>query len=783
MKPKKSEKGRRPKSRSRRAELRKKKTRLKEKKKRIKTKKRKKEGENKEKESGKIEKAEKKEALTEEQKIKVAEILCLADDKTKKEEYPKIIAELEKKYSREAIDKAWEVAGARLRTDEIYARVLEAQRTTHKNKSVVDICKEFQREGRNDYDLLFARNVHRQALIGLKAQLFRDETKTLEKEFGKGDFRVMEKLYDAKGENYEKWAFDLMVTEIRRMNGSVERTASALERKEKSVSQRVLEKISKIPRPLRIILGSALVGGTVAAFTPAFALSALPGYLGYRVLRSLSGATVSAGLQKLIGNRIADKVYTKKLRDGFRPIYDAAHNEIENDPEIRSLIESRGFNKLSERNYEKAKDVAEKLDAVEKDAEKKKKRTQIATMLGTGILGGVAGAAAFDMLVGPHADAIFGSGKPSADTIPERKGGGAAPAPETPGEVSPEPTPEISPETMKAATIGQGEGVEHAFRRQLELDPQKFGFKGDITDKGAIRAWSGGEAHRIAIDQGYVDKVTGEEIRVLDVGPKGAAGNPAYVLEQGSGGKPSVQEFLDGKPSGGEGMKSAYEYLYEKPKVADVPVEGKGSADALYEERLRTASEPIKSGFEETLAKGKINVPDHLEVPPSVERVNIFSDFEKAVPQMEEMTEKFPKLTLSEQEQYLMSSEIEKIDNQVRYLQEHNFIPAPGSGREADLLGDIRDHYAEMLDTYQQNDAKFVAAVKGAVQLNNAGFEKFVNTPIKEIWNIPNGPRFDKVSDLMKSVNVTSADLGSGKTVGEILRGKFLDGEFIRVEK
>jgi len=122
---------------------------------------------------------------------------------------------------------------------------------------------------------------------------------------------------------------------------------------------------------------------------------------------------------------------------------------------------------------------------------------------------------------------------------------------------------EINEDILKMATVGEGEGVEHVLRRQLEMNPGKFGFTGDMGDKVAIHEWSGGKAHLIAIDQGYVEE--GTESWVRDMGPDGPKGNPAYVLDIDTSGKPSITEYFEGKSSGTGGVNSPYEYSHDSP--------------------------------------------------------------------------------------------------------------------------------------------------------------------------------------------------------------------------
>jgi hypothetical protein len=97
-----------------------------------------------------------------------------------------------------------------------------------------------------------------------------------------------------------------------------------------------------------------------------------------------------------------------------------------------------------------------------------------------------------------------------------------APATSTPEVVKPE----------EIAIIQKEEGIEHAFRRQIEANTElakSLGFKGDVNDTKALHEFSGGAAHRVALEHGYVDKITGEEIRIK------TAGDVAYQLKSENG--------------------------------------------------------------------------------------------------------------------------------------------------------------------------------------------------------------------------------------------------------
>ena len=117
---------------------------------------------------------------------------------------------------------------------------------------------------------------------------------------------------------------------------------------------------------------------------------------------------------------------------------------------------------------------------------------------------------------------------------------------------------EVGQEQMKLATVGKGEGVTHAIKRQLMQHAEQYGY---TKESGDMDRWAVLKSKEIAMENGYI-KPDGTEIRVLDQGPKE---NPAYILEKDASGKLKVAEYLEGKPTGGAGVKNAYEYEWEKP--------------------------------------------------------------------------------------------------------------------------------------------------------------------------------------------------------------------------
>ncbi|MBU4369582.1 hypothetical protein KKG58_02350, partial [Patescibacteria group bacterium] len=130
------------------------------------------------------------------------------------------------------------------------------------------------------------------------------------------------------------------------------------------------------------------------------------------------------------------------------------------------------------------------------------------------------------------------------------------------------PEQPISPEDLVAATVGKGEGPEHAFIRQLMKDPESFGYEGDANDPSAIEDWAGKTAHRIALDQGIVK--TGEGGAIEEIRTK-IADKVAYQFENAEG-KITVKEIdLDTGEIGAPGAIDSYEYGYTAPPEPEIP--------------------------------------------------------------------------------------------------------------------------------------------------------------------------------------------------------------------
>jgi hypothetical protein len=116
-----------------------------------------------------------------------------------------------------------------------------------------------------------------------------------------------------------------------------------------------------------------------------------------------------------------------------------------------------------------------------------------------------------------------------------------------------EGTGEKLDELLKIAEIRKGEGITQSFLRQLENDPHKFGYSGNM-DPNSVHAWALSEAKRIATEKGYITPEG--ETRVFNFGE---GKNPAYILDVDNSGI-KVREVFQGQEGSSNVLNPQYEY-------------------------------------------------------------------------------------------------------------------------------------------------------------------------------------------------------------------------------
>jgi len=531
-------------------------------------------------------KIENKEQYSREQLLNAAEVFCkynsaayYKDPIEQKIAQERALSELREKHSEREIAAAVNVSTKRnemfglkdkiKRIEEEYKNAREnpnAEISTVKAKYDQQI-QNIKREMRlidNDYNPL---------LRELKIANLDSQLKNLEKYRDHKDFK--EKTQDA-----ELFALSMIQTEMVRYQDAKVSSNSVINPKgwdhiknffKRSIGEnRFFQGYMKMGKGKRMAISAAIIGAT-SGFVP---ITLVAG-----AISLVAGGVGGYLLSKKIFQPLARKAYehdsartTQSQQNEALASSEMAHLEElargETDPTEREKI----LSKIADFNIELCSKYSDKI--------RRDKKYYIANnVLGTVAAGLIAGRGARLMGNWIAGSGILGVG--GKTTIPvehtPHKGGGVAPipgeehipkggggtAPET--ILPPKPTPtELNPDDMKAATIGKGEGIEHALRRQLEMHPDKFGFKGDITNKAAVHEWSGGKADVIARSEHYVN-ANGTETWVKDMGPAGPEGNPAYVLDVDATGKPTIHEYFEGKPSGVGGPNSPYEYMHDTP--------------------------------------------------------------------------------------------------------------------------------------------------------------------------------------------------------------------------
>jgi hypothetical protein len=181
-----------------------------------------------------------------------------------------------------------------------------------------------------------------------------------------------------------------------------------------------------------------------------------------------------------------------------------------------------------------------------------------------------------------HAKTETGQEKPTTTTNnAERQTTTTAPVnhPDTSNHHITTPPAHVEAHTVNPdAVIHKNEGIEHAFRRQIEHDgnlARSLGFKGDINDPKALHQFSGGAAHRLALNHGYVDGKTGEEIRI-----KGPDDEVAYQIKSENGEIKIdeikvhgglIEEHGQGDKFGVGNKAQSYEYKHNGPDHHNIP--------------------------------------------------------------------------------------------------------------------------------------------------------------------------------------------------------------------
>ncbi len=185
-------------------------------------------------------------------------------------------------------------------------------------------------------------------------------------------------------------------------------------------------------------------------------------------------------------------------------------------------------------------------------------------------------------------------------------------------EVAAEQEAPLTAQELEAGKVKSGDGVIRIVQRQLKLNPEKYGYTGDPSDKRAIAGWVRKTAFRMTKDAGFVHKGGG-----LGVYGK-AIDNMALGVSQGPDGKMQIN-FYDAKSGEQISEQIARERGFVRDFVKETETaEPQKSANEILGD-IRAAAEPeaatLEPATEEPGGLPKVTddtrVVDAAEVPPN----------------------------------------------------------------------------------------------------------------------------------------------------------------------
>lgn len=423
--------------------------------------------------------------------------------------------------------------------------------------------------------------------------------------------------------------------------------AENLPPKEKNIARKGMEWYMKQPRGVKIAISTAIGTAAFASFS-GLGVSGVASYAGIRFARSILGALAGQG-----ANKIFDKIKKEKSADERK----------KEEEKLAELFKEEDFEKSFAENKKEYTEILER----ERRAKRNRLITKAVIGLAAGGLVSVGTGYGINQIMHGTPDGINTTGgkeniKTGSDTELkihhdtnvklreeylkkvgvekelEKVKTDLKEAKEVLRETKNSPTnessaPEQSSSTANntipqekvveekvfnlenSAVVHKGEGIERVLIRQMDENPklaQQLGFKGDINDKTALHKFAGQEAHRIALEKGYVDSATGKEIWIKD------ANKVAFELKSDANGKPIVTlRTIDGKVSEMEYKEEGYkfgktpndEYEYEHQRTSvpnkNTAVIKPNSAEThtigLKEETFPTREERLNPGTAENV--------------------------------------------------------------------------------------------------------------------------------------------------------------------------------------
>ncbi len=340
--------------------------------------------------------------------------------------------------------------------------------------------------------------------------------------------------------------------------------------------------------------------------------------------------------------------------------------------------------------------------------------------------------------------------------------------PEQPPSGSSKPTIETiekyisSKEILDKATIGKGEGIEHALIRQLKSNPTLFGFKGDVNDLKAVEAWAEKYAHELAIKNGFVDPKTGVETRVFWFKDH----KIAYLLQPDG----TIKTYVDGQEF--ICKDRFFEYEYKPPKPTE-PVQIKTQPIKEFQEiPVKSLKESIKQELGKWVPS---KAPESPIVTAQKEVLSLYNSLKSI---------DIEKLSLADLKG--LKNELAQLGDEIKTLKP--FIETSEDWQK--IIADINEVYnklsiEKLTEAFQEKVFEYFDKEFG-VRLPPETFNKFLDTKIgdfisDDIYNktltktYPFLEYNQNIRNFIKSFNPSGSDVN--KTLREFLEKFFIRGD------
>lgn len=647
----------------------------------------------------------------EEEKLKAAEILFAHSGKHEEDEKAIILKKLDASFSEDTIESAVNVFKSRDKLKVEYKKAIKIK----------------SKEGFDKYDK-FREDVYKKNLLDLKSQIYIDQAEKIKEKFGDNEKKVKEEL--AK----DRTTFDILMRELKLENEMRENVQFAEKKKEAKFAKKILVKFVRLPSGVRAAIGSAIVGGTIAACAPGFALTALPTIFIYRGFRAATGATISGALQKLFGDKIVNSAYETDVRKMKEDIVEKG---------IDDLLMAKKYDEIINKNLELAEKLTKEIEEKTKGKDKLKKVNTIFMSMITGFIGGVSGVGLTDLIMG-NIDGIKAGGviDKNLDTKNSQD-----------YEI-------VKSNPWKYATAEKGDSVWKILEKDL---------KNNISDFNKLP-----KAEQTYIIDHYKDIVVKnpehfglKDPNVIKVGD----GSEFKELFEGDRAQEDLRNLIS------KTKNLSLEQIekidgYKPPRTLDVfenSNDVKPKTDDFLRDRF-VQRETVRSAAD--LNVEPLGLDDRVIEP--LPKPDLIYSLEKELPHFEETARNFKNLSLLDQEQILDSRKMSLLKQNFMDLQNLNKF-GQLTDDDAKLMGNINKYYSEMSYAYDDNLKEFTKELIKNTGLNFGGIQELLD---KKIGDVLYQYTDENVLDFIKKMHPTSEELAEKISVDEFLKARFTGGGF-----